>query len=114
MIFNTEIAIAFKDEQGRYIKFNGTVFGLSGLIKRYHAAKIIFYRKKQIAFSVKCPICEEVHNYVYEIRDIVDKELIVGGCEKIGIPIFYIGKENGISDIIKKQHEVISDIQFTL
>ncbi len=107
MIYNTEVVIGFKTENNNIIVERGTIFQLCDLIQGYHAKNIIFNKKsKEIFIKLKCSFCGEVHCYVYRVQELLSKDIVIGGCEKTGNPILFIGKEKAVSNVIEKYKEV--------
>ncbi len=112
MLINTDIYFALKDVDGHYIKMHNTVFKLNNLYQEYSLIEIKMQGKRRIVFKIKCPICDEYHYYIYKINDIINKDVIIMGCEKIGCPVMYMGKKEQVLSIIKKQEQIFKDIYF--
>lgn len=114
MIINASVGIAFKEKNGEYFKVKKSLFELCGLIQEDHSSYLISRKNKDIIFKINCPICGEKHQYTYRMQDIISKELLVGGCEITGMPVFYIGKEEKLKNIIHKQKEVFANMHFMI
>lgn len=96
MLFNTEISIALKDSFGRYEIIDFSIFDFTKINNRYNWLQIKLNKNKQIVFNVKCILCGKNHYYRYSVCDIVKRDILIGGCEVLGIPLFYIGNKEKV------------------
>lgn len=104
MLLDTNIAIALKESNWQYKIEDISLFSIENIGKTLKAMDIDTYRGKDVLIKVKCPLCDEIHFYNYHIANIIKKDIIIGGCDKLGVPIFFIGKKN---TIIKRVQEYI-------
>lgn len=105
MLYNTSISMAFKDYDGQYKIENASIFELESLSDKFTSLNIKMDKNKGIIFMIKCPICECKHYYSYNLSDIMKHDLIFGGCETMGVPLFIIGKNNKVEQTIRKYCE---------
>nr|WP_272507503.1 hypothetical protein [Clostridium aestuarii] len=82
------------------------VFKITNLPTYFSGLQINYIDSKEIQINVKCPICGECHNYTYNIVEFIKGTMIIGGCEKIGLPIFFIGNTEKVEQKINKYKEV--------
>lgn len=107
MIFNTNISIAAKDSYGQYEIRELSIFNLEKVNANFPSFEIKPYKNKEVSFKVKCPLCGEYHHYNYSIVDFIKREMVMGGCETLRMPIFFIGNKLSIEKRINKQKETI-------
>lgn len=108
MLFNREMSIAYKDYDGQYNVLNFSLFEIKKINNRCSSLDIKILRNKEILIKMKCPICGKNHSYSYNIADFVKREMIIGGCEIFGLPLFFIGNSDSVRQIINKYREVNS------
>lgn len=105
MLFNTDISIALKNFQGFYDIETFSVFEINKINKNFTSLEIKNYNKA-IFFKVKCPHCGKHHNYKYSINEFIKKELIIGGCEVLGLPLFYMGDYNRVNKRVSRYNNI--------
>ena len=103
MLLNTRISIAVKDNAGKYEISEVSLFQLNGFSINSLCFEVT---KNNITLRCNCPFCDEIHSYNYEVKKMLNRNLIVGGCESIGIPVFYIGKSIKVSQMVSRYNEV--------
>ena len=106
MIFNTKLTIAIKNSLGQYDINEFTLFQIEKLNKITRGINIINRKKREINLQVKCPICGEYHNYSYNVSEFLKRYMIIGGCESLGLPIFYIGEKDNIRKTVNKYNYI--------
>jgi len=104
MVLETDRIIALKNNEGTYdintiSLFQGEKAKVSISITRHKSKP-----GRKLTLKVRCPICGGVHSYKYGLHDFFAKQILVGGCEFTGMPLFYIG-------YAEKVHEKISKIK---
>ncbi|MCR3758363.1 hypothetical protein [Clostridium felsineum] len=104
MTFNTSIVIALKNKYGSYDINEVTIFELKELNILYDNFELHVENKK-INIKIKCNVCDEYHNFSYNISDIFKREVLIGGCETLGIPVIFIGRPDKVENRIKKYSE---------
>ena len=87
---------------GQYETKNLTIFEINNMNKQYSNLEIIGNKNKEVTFKIKCPICNKYHYYKYNIVSIMKSEMVIGGCELLGIPIFFIGNNEKVNERINK------------
>lgn len=105
LVYSTDISIAFKDKLGLYKIKNITLFDLHTLSQLFPITDFKM-QDKEVNFSVKCPICDNNHLYRYTINEFIKKEMIIGGCEDIGKPIFVFGNQFKVLRFIDRYNEI--------
>jgi hypothetical protein len=110
MIFNTEFSIALKNNFGQYCSKSFSVFEFERVICEFPSLEMKLNRSREFLFKVKCPICGEDHLYKYDCSDFVKREVVIGGCEVTGMPIFYIGKDRNVSERVNKFNEIYKKV----
>ena len=92
LLIESNKCFAIKDESGKYLLKRVSLFKFESLMTTITSIKDIKIIKKELYLYVRCPMCGDIHCYTYSIRDLlVYNGLIVGGCELLNNPIFYIG-----------------------
>ncbi|WP_163192869.1 hypothetical protein [Clostridium thermarum] len=110
MLYNTELKIAVKDTESRYNMIDTSIFEIESTSKHLPNFQSKITKAKDVYVKVKCPICGEYHEAKYKISDLLKKQLVVGGCELTGSPIFFVGKPMRINKYISKYNEVNSKL----
>lgn len=110
MLYNTELKIAFKDTDSRYNMVDTSIFELASTSEHLPNFQSKITKSKEIQVKIKCPICGDYHEARYGIRELLKKQLIIGGCEVTGSPVYYLGKPIKISKYISKYNEVNNKI----
>ncbi|MCR1935604.1 hypothetical protein ACQX0N_05455 [Clostridium tepidum] len=110
MIIQTELGIAVKNIFGKYEIVDFSLFNTSK-INEYGLGLIVNKNNKgNITVNSKCHICNNIHKYNYSIDDFLKREIIVGGCEILGVPLFYIGNKCIIEERVYKQNKIFDKI----
>jgi hypothetical protein len=109
LVYNTDVCIAYKNKQGVYGFDHTSMFNLYDISKRF---PIEGFKKqgKTIRFEVKCSICDEKHIFEYQINDLINREMIIGGCEVVNKPILVLGKPMKVLNFIRKYNEINKEI----
>lgn len=105
MILETCKTVAVKNNQGGYdIKsisiFEANVFNVCFSLT--HSKKC----SKNIIIKMKCLLCGNFHTYKYSTADFLKRDLIIGGCELIGMPLFYIGDKIKVEQKVDKYNKI--------
>ncbi|WP_368489528.1 hypothetical protein [Clostridium sp. BJN0013] len=106
MIFETNKCIVIKTPEGNHIVKNFSAFNLNKINENSTFLKVSFLNNKMVSLKVKCIFCENTHYYRYSIGDLIKKDMIIGGCDILGLPILYIGNCKMIEDEILKYTKV--------
>ncbi|MDP4143460.1 MAG: hypothetical protein Q8936_03110 [Bacillota bacterium] len=106
MLFNTSVAIALKNSVGQYGIRQITLFQLEKINTLFDNFQAKVVKNKDIVFKVKCPLCGQYHYYRYNFYDLMKREMVIGGCENLGVPVFFIGKEDKVIEKVNKYIEV--------
>lgn len=105
LLFNKDMSIAYKDYNCQYNVLDFSLFEIEKVNNKCSSLDIKLLRNKEIFIKVKCPICAQCHSYSYNIADFVKREMIIGGCEVFGLPLFLIGNSDSVKQIIDKYRE---------
>ena len=105
-MYNTDITIALKNNAAQYCKEQLSLFRIQDISLLFEVVNFKQNKKRCILLKIKCPICGELHQFNYMLNDLIKREVIIGGCEITGSPIFFIGKEWKIDKIINKYNEI--------
>lgn len=100
------MSIAFKDAWCQYHIKQFSLFKIDKLNTTLEGIEIKMNKNRELTLKVKCPICGGYHRYCYSINELVKREIIIGGCEVIGCPLFYIGDKSKVEVHINKINEV--------
>lgn len=110
MVFNTECSIALKNNLGQYYLKSFSIFEIDKIICELPSLEVIWSKKCDIYFKIKCPICGEDHYYKYNINEFMRREVVIGGCEITGIPIFYIGRDKNVYERVNRFNDMAKKI----
>ncbi len=110
MIIQTELGIAIKNTFGKYELIDFSLFNTSKINEYELGLTINKSNKGSIVITAKCHICNNIHKYNYNIDEFLKREIIVGGCEILGIPLFYIGNKSTIEERVYKQNQIFDKI----
>ena len=91
MVFESNMSIAVKNENGEYKIRKGCFFKFKELNKEITSLNSIKIFNGEIILNIQCPLCGASHYYRYSLKELTSEGILIGGCEEIGIPIFYIG-----------------------
>lgn len=100
-MINLNITIALKNHMAKYEIGEVSIFKLSSLKYEFKSIKNISIENKQVYLEIMCPLCGENHKYEYNIQEVLNSKLIVGGCKEIYIPLFYIGDQDKVLEKVK-------------
>jgi hypothetical protein len=106
MILETCKTIALKNNEGGYDIKNISVFEANDFNVFFSLTHSRNNNSKNIIIRVRCPLCGSYHTYNYKTTDFIKRELIVGGCELIGMPLFYIGNKLKVEQRVNKYNKI--------
>jgi len=110
MLLNTDVSIALKNFYGDYDINRFSLFETNRINENFISLKVKVQNNREIILMVKCPICGKEHYYKYSVNEFVRRKLIIGGCEALGEPLFYIGKYDKVSEKISQFRNINSRI----
>ena len=97
MLLNTDMSIAVKNFYGNYDINKFSLFETKKINESFTSLKVKCQNNKEIILKVNCPLCGNCHHYRYGINEFIKRKLIIGGCEALGSPLFYIGNHDKVS-----------------
>lgn len=106
MIFETNMGIAIKTLEGNYILKKFSLFNLNKIKENSTFLDMSFLNNKILSLKIKCVFCENIHHYKYSIDEFIRKDMIIGGCDALGLPILYIGNCKVVEKEIIKYNKV--------
>ena len=110
MIIDTSICIALRSIYGSYDIREFSIFELVNLKKVTEGLKINISRDKDITLNIKCPLCDKCHDYKYGSLELVNREVIIAGCEELGIPVLFMGKSFKVQERINRYKQINTKI----
>lgn len=110
MLVCTDITIAMKKGNGNYDIKDITLFDMLNFKDLKNGFKIDDSSTKEAIINVKCPVCGENHDYKYKISDMLSRNIIIGGCENYGVPIFYVGKKKNILQRVNRYKQIKQEV----
>lgn len=114
MVLSFDIVIAIKNDCGSYNIIQSSLFGLDSLFMNNTVINYKRQKNRDIVLKLICPLCGESHSYVCNFHEIINRNIIILGCKKLGMPIIYLGRPEIIYDRIQKYHRIHSTICATL
>lgn len=102
LLLDTNVAMALKDSNGQYKVEELTIFEIESMKSKFPCLYVKLQKGNEILIKVKCSICSEYHSYHYNINELLKTNMVIGGCEQLALPIFFIGKNE---EVIKKVNE---------
>ncbi|WP_291636124.1 hypothetical protein [Clostridium sp.] len=110
MTFDTSIAIALKNSNGQYKVCELTIFEIESMKTRFPSLNIELHKGKEIEIMVKCSLCGDYHFYHYNINELLKRNMVIGGCEQLALPIFFIGKNQKVIKKVNEHRQTIEKI----
>jgi hypothetical protein len=110
LIFDTNIAMALKDSSGKYKIEQLTIFEIESMNKKLPSLSVNVNNGNEILVKAKCPLCYEYHLYHYNINDLLKRNMVIGGCEQLALPIFLIGKAEKVIEKVNEHKENIEKV----
>ena len=111
MVFDTNIAIALKNYNGQYKVEELTIFELESMKTKFASLSSVEVQKgNDLVMKLKCPLCGENHFYHYNTNELLKRNMVIGGCEQLGLPIFLIGKNEKVIEKVKEHRQSIEKV----
>ena len=110
MLIDTSISIALRSTCGSYDIKEFSIFELVNLKAVGAEFKISRMKNKDITLKIKCPLCGKYHDYKYSSLELVNREVIIAGCEELGIPVLFIGKSFKVEERINRYKQINTKI----
>ena len=110
MLIDTCISIALRSTCGSYDIKEFSIFELVNLKDVGAGLKVNMEKNKFITLNVKCPICGKHHDYKYSSLELINREVIIAGCEELGIPVLFIGKSFKVEQRINRYKQINTKI----
>ncbi|HEY8890937.1 MAG TPA: hypothetical protein VIM70_11845 [Clostridium sp.] len=110
MIFDTNIAMALKNSSGQYKVYELTIFEMKNMKTRFPSLNVKVDKGNEILIKLKCPLCGENHFYYYKINELLKRNMVIGGCEQLALPIFLIGKNKKVIEKVNEYRQTIEKI----
>lgn len=110
MLYNFDIRIAVKNSINCYKSYDISIFKLKSISDYLPNVNVKITKSKGVFVRYNCPICGEQHENSYNIKDLLKKQLIIGGCDVTGSPIYFIGQPMKVNKYISKYNEINSKV----
>lgn len=107
MIYDTKLSLAVKNEFGQYEIREFTLFDMYNINSIFKNLEFRSNKNREIKFKIKCPICNNYHYYSFKIKNFYNIGMMIGGCEILGLPLFFLGERKKVNERINK-YKVIS------
>jgi hypothetical protein len=102
--------MALKNSNGQYEVAELTIFEIESMNSRFPSLNIEIHKGNEIAIVAKCSLCGESHIYNYSINELLKRNMVIGGCEQLALPIFLIGKNNKVITKVNEHRQTIEEI----
>lgn len=106
MVYDMNFCVAVKDDSGKYNTMDFSMFNLDKANDFFENMQVEIEGNRQACIKVRCPYCGEEHSYSYSFEELLNREILVGGCESIGVPLFFVGKHAKVMRRVFKYNEV--------
>lgn len=106
VLLQTKLAVAVKNNMGEYQMEEFSAFRFYELPLSFSQLKVQLKKGGEYKMSVLCPICGEIHHYFFQLKDLFNHKTIIGGCETLGTPIFFLGSPKEVNYRIEKYREI--------
>jgi len=110
MLINGMVSLAFKNSLEQYDVERISLFNIVNINEYFPNINCTKTGSKEVGIKVKCPVCNDYHYYSYSINDFIKRTMVIGGCEKTGLPIFFIGKIDKVEEQVNKYRETKKEI----
>lgn len=110
MLIDTSISIALRSAYGSYDIKEFSIFELVNLKGIAENLKINTGKNMDVIFNLKCPLCGKYHDYQYSSLELINREVIIAGCEELGIPVLFIGKSFKVQERINRYKQINTQI----
>ena len=110
MLISTDITIAFRDIYGDFGMSDITLFEIIKMNEIVDGVKVSMNKNREITLKLKCPLCGKQHDYKYSSLEVINRKLLIGGCEELGIPIFYMGRSYKVKERINRYKQINNEI----
>ena len=110
MILDTNIAMALKESNGQYKVEELTIFELECMKSKFPCLHVKIRKGSEMLIKVKCSLCGEYHSYHYNINELLKTNMVIGGCEQLALPIFFIGKNEKVIKKVNEHRQTIEKI----
>lgn len=110
LILDTNIAMALKDSNGQYKVEELTIFEIESMRTKFPCLYVKLNKGDEILIEVKCSLCGDYHSYHYNINELLKTNMVIGGCEQLALPIFFIGKNEKVIKKVNEHRQTIEKI----
>ena len=114
LLLNTEVSFALKNTSGQYEIKEFSLFEMDKVKKDFPSIEMYLNKNKEFSFGLRCPLCGEHHRYSYNLNEFLKRDMVIGGCESLGMPLFFIGNQRKVHQRIKGINEASRKICATI
>lgn len=106
MILKFDIGFALKNECGEYETKSISLFEMEKINESSPSLQINISKNREYRLRIKCSLCGEYHYYKYSLKDLTRREMVIGGCENLGVPLFYLGNNIKVITTVNKLNRI--------
>lgn len=62
----------------------------------------VYIKDNKLIININCIACDDNHSYVFNMKDIIKKQLLILSCPVTGMEIAFLGKGNYVDKVVDR------------